>query len=243
MGFQLGWHDVLVGAEAASPLGGPLGDEPGGLPRGPGSPHERRRLRRGRPCRSYSRARCGQRSWRSADLRSKMTDAQSMTSDRARWRRGGLASSCWRTPPRLKGWSACLVHGAEAPDQRFRVRAEVEDRSFSGLFSGPTHLCARCPMQVGVARAACTLRIRGPASGRGGGAWGMPCAGALLDVLPADRFPPRASSSKNLAGRWEGTTGSHRRVLSGGEPPLVAAADEDIHGHLGKRLLGAGRRW
>jgi hypothetical protein len=39
-------------------------------------------------------------------------------------------------PPPLKRWSARLVYGAWAPDQRFRVRAEVEDRGFSGLFLG-----------------------------------------------------------------------------------------------------------
>ncbi len=39
-------------------------------------------------------------------------------------------------PPPSKRWSARLVHRAWAPDQRFRVRAEVEDRRFSGLFLG-----------------------------------------------------------------------------------------------------------
>ena len=39
-------------------------------------------------------------------------------------------------PPPLECWLAGLVHRAKAADQRFRVRVEVEDRGFSGLFIG-----------------------------------------------------------------------------------------------------------
>lgn len=39
---------------------------------------------------------------------------------------------------------ARLVHRAQAPDQRFRVRAEIEDRGFSGQYLGT---CSPCPTQ------------------------------------------------------------------------------------------------
>ena len=39
-------------------------------------------------------------------------------------------------PPPSTRWLARLVHRAQAPDQQFRVRAEIEDRGSSGLFLG-----------------------------------------------------------------------------------------------------------
>jgi hypothetical protein len=39
-------------------------------------------------------------------------------------------------PPPLKRWSARLVHRAQAPDQRLRVRASVRRCRFSGPFIG-----------------------------------------------------------------------------------------------------------
>jgi hypothetical protein len=50
-------------------------------------------------------------------------------------------------PPPLERWLARLVHRAQAPGQRFRVRTEVEDRGFSGLFIGtysPVPYAALC---------------------------------------------------------------------------------------------------
>jgi hypothetical protein len=46
------------------------------------------------------------------------------------------ASEPTEPPPPLKRWSARLVHRAQAPDQRFRVRASRWTSGFSGLFIG-----------------------------------------------------------------------------------------------------------
>ena len=65
-----------------------------------------------------------------------------------------------KPPPLSKRWSARLVHRAQAPDQRFRVRAEVEDRGFSGLFSRDLLNFAHAALCGRATRAARTLRIR-----------------------------------------------------------------------------------
>jgi hypothetical protein len=56
-------------------------------------------------------------------------------------------------PPPLKRWSARLVHRARPPDQRFRVRGEVEDWGLSGLFIG-TYSSLR-PLPYAGGRGAC----------------------------------------------------------------------------------------
>ena len=77
-----------------------------------------------------------------------------------------------------------LVHRAQAPDQRFRVRAEVEDLGFSGLFIGTCSAfpyAALCRVAPRTQRT-CMLRFCGRGFDRCGGAWG--CTGHALCRCP-----------------------------------------------------------
>ena len=80
-------------------------------------------------------------------------------------------------PPPLKRWSARLLHRAQAPDQRFRVRAEVEGRGLSGLFLGTYSASAPstlCRVVRRVRPLGWCFAVDRP--GGGATAWSMPCA-------------------------------------------------------------------
>ena len=55
-----------------------------------------------------------------------------------------------------------------------------------------------------------------------------------LPLVRHDRLTP---------GRGNCSAGSHRRVLSCGEPPRAIAANEHVHGHFGERLGRVGTGW
>jgi hypothetical protein len=89
-------------------------------------------------------------------------------------------------PPPLKRWSAPLVHRAQAPDQRFRVRTSVWNCRFSGLFIGTysaVPYAALCSVAPRTRPVRCGFVIESPvgmAAHRA--ARGMPYADGLLKV-------------------------------------------------------------
>jgi hypothetical protein len=86
----------------------------------------------------------------------------------------------------LKRWSARPVHRAQAADQRFRVRADVEDRGFSGLFLGTYSAlpdAAPCMRAQRVRLRRCGFAVElSVEMAVHSAAQGMPHAGALLNV-------------------------------------------------------------
>jgi hypothetical protein len=92
-------------------------------------------------------------------------------------------------------------------------------------------LKCRCGSCVGGNRCRCDREPRDPTNGltrwQGTGLSGSP--GLVVDEV--------------LRGSGDGTAGSNRGVLAGGEPPMAVTADEHVHGHLGKWLIGIGGEW
>lgn len=87
-------------------------------------------------------------------------------------------------PPPLKRWLTCLVHRAQAPNQRFRVQARVQNCRFSRLLIGtcsPVPYAAPC----GVARSVRPVRCGSATESSGRellhrAALTQPCAVALI---------------------------------------------------------------
>jgi hypothetical protein len=132
-------------------------------------------------------------------------------------------------PPPSKRWLARLVHRAQVPDQRLRVRAEVEDQRLSGLFLGTCSAmpyAALCRLAPRTRSVSCGFAVESSVDVRSHwAAWGMPHAAALLNRVAAGQGVV-ISSSVETKGQVECDGGNADRRQLTPEAPTVPGVGE-----------------